>query len=121
MQAKRHAAFVSKNRVQLPETARAEAGAFLPAWHGIRQQCLHSFTTHWQPCAGHKAASGSQPQEGFWNDVASLDFGAVAKNVYAMQPSCQPSSVAKSDKAQAHQQAGDNVGPGADAGTGDPF
>ncbi|KAL0037133.1 hypothetical protein WJX79_001909 [Trebouxia sp. C0005] len=91
-QAKRHAAFVSKNRVQLPETARAEAG--------------------------HKAASGSQPQEGFWNDVASLDFGAVAKNVYAMQPSCQPSSVAKSDKAQAHQQAGDNVGPGADAGTG---
>ncbi|KAL0049006.1 hypothetical protein WJX82_004132 [Trebouxia sp. C0006] len=91
-QAKRHAAFVSKNRVQLPETARAEAG--------------------------HKAVSGSQPQEGFWNDVASLDFDAVAKSVHAMQSSCQPGHVAESDKAELHQEAGGNVSPGADAGTG---
>ncbi len=63
--------------------------------------------------------SGSQPQEGFWNDVASLDFDAVAKSVHAMQPSCQPGNVAESDKAEVHQEAGGNVSPGADAGTGD--
>jgi len=119
VQARRHAAFVSKNRVQLPETARAEAGALLPAWHYTRQQCLHSFITNWQPCAGHKAVSGSQPKEGFWHDVASLDFDAVAKSVHAMQPSCQPGNVAESDKAQADQEASDNVSPSA-IGTGNP-
>lgn len=64
--------------------------------------------------------SGSEPKEGFWNDVASLDFDAVAKSVHAMQPSCQPGNNAETDKAPADQEAGDNVSLSAEAGTGDP-
>ena len=63
--------------------------------------------------------SGSQPKEGFWHDIASLDFDAVAKSVHAMQPSCQSGNVAESDKAQADQEASDNVSPSA-IGTGNP-
>ena len=65
-QAKRHAAFISKNRVQVPESAEAEAGSChrhadqVPKHSKFVQDCLHMLlnnTLHWQALGQLQAIS----------------------------------------------------------------
>ena len=53
--------------------------------------------------AGFGSASGSQPANGFWKDIASLDFDAVAQDMQNC-PS-QPAQDAPSEAAKAEPEA----------------
>ena len=57
---------------------------------------------------GCKGGSSNQPAEGFWNDIARLDFSAAAKDIQAMQlrPVCGKASHA--DDSGANENGKDN-------------
>ncbi len=115
LQAKRHAAFVSKNRVQVPDKPHSETGASCSCksnlaatcTHLCHQSCMLNNLDEFLPSSGPIAGSGGLPTEGFWGDIASLDFGAVAKDMQAMQLDSDSGKIADAGGSQTKVQTQD--------------